>query len=384
MIRDLMARAEKLRPAAIQRLEQLVMLESPSGHAELISALNGELAAVFAGVGARVERDPGPDGDHLVCRWSAAANAEPAGHVLLIGHSDTVFAAGSTAGRPFRLLADADTVTGPGVYDMKGALVEVELALRLLADCTVPLRRPVRLVIVNDEEIGSPDGHRVVQAHADGAVAAIGLEPPLPGGGLKIGRRGVARVELAVDGVEAHAGLDADLGISAIDELLDQLTSLRTTFEGTPEMAVNIGTIAGGTRANVIAGHASAELGLRFSTPQAERAVLGTLESLSPIRAGAAVRTDRLSYRPAWAADTANPVAAALVQIAARAGLDLAVGVSAGAGDTNVTGASGLPTVDGLGPEGSGAHAASEQASLTSLVQRAALLAAYLGDEGSL
>jgi glutamate carboxypeptidase len=128
----------------------------------------------------------------------------------------------------------------------------------------------------------------------------------------------------------------------------------------------------------VVAGHARAEIGLRFATVEAERALLRAVESLRPVRPGATVRTNRLSYRPAWAPDPANPLAAELVGLAAAMGVGLPTGFSAGAGDTNLTGAAGIPTVDGMGPHGSGAHAASERASVGSLLQRAALLASYL------
>jgi glutamate carboxypeptidase len=373
----LLVRADGLREHALARLERLVSLESPSGERGLLAAVADELQAGYERAGARVQRDPGPDGDHLVCDWAGAA--ADGGHALLIGHYDTVLPAGSIDSRPFALAGDV--LSGPGVFDMKGALVSVELALRLLADDGRALRRPVRLVIVNDEELGSPDGQRVVAAHALGAVAAIGLEPPLPGGRLKTGRRGVARVRLTVDGREAHAGLDQADGVSAIDELVDQLTGLRD-LGGAPGVGLNVGTICGGTRANVVAGHAGAELGLRFADAAAERSAQERFDALRLVRRDAVVKTEWLSRRPAWAADPANPLAAEFVALAAGLGIELGTGTSGGAGDTNYTGAAGIPTVDGLGPEGKGAHGPAEEASLRSLLERAALLADYLGDQG--
>lgn len=375
----LLAQARELRAYALDRLERLVMFDSPSDEPALLRAVQRELADGYAAAGARVEHLPGADAGHLLCHWPAESVPASEGHVLLIGHCDTVFPRGTPTERPFRLAADGDTVTGPGVYDMKGALVAVELAMLLLARAGRPPRRPVRLLVVSDEETGSPDGQRVVAAHAEGAVAALGLEPPLPGGGLKVGRRGVARVEVVVDGVEAHAGLDAAKGVSAVDELVDQLVALRAVRPGPPEAELNVGTITGGTRANVVAGQARAEIGLRFSTVEGERSLLAALESLRPVRAGATVRTRRLSHRPVWTVDPANPVAAQLVASASELGLGLFMGSSGGAGDTNLTGARGVPTVDGLGPDGGGAHATHEHASIASLLERAALLADYLG-----
>ena len=369
-------RARQLRAEALDRWERLVAMETPSGDTALITELNRELERGYRAVGAQLERVAGPGGDHLVCHWTGAPDA--VGHVLLVAHSDTVFPAGTTAGRPFRLAADGDTATGPGVFDMKGSLVQVELAMRMLAETGSAPSRPVRLVIVNDEEVGSPDGRSVVAAHAHGAEAVLGLEPPLPGGGLKVGRRGVARVRLSVDGVAAHAGLDADQGVSAVDELVDQLVALRGLLPRAPEASANVGTVSGGTRANVVAGTADAELGLRFRTAESERQVFAALASLEPVREGARLHTERLSYRPAWAPDPASPLTAELIALARGMGLTLPVGTSGGAGDTNATGAAGLPTVDGLGPEGHGAHSDSETASLTSLLDRSALLAAFL------
>lgn len=216
---------EQLRERALARLETLVMAESPSGEPELLRIVNADLEQAYRALGARVTRESGPHGDHLVCEWPGTALDDA--HILLIGHSDTVLPVGTTVERPFTLHEDGDTVTGPGVYDMKGSLVAIELAFALLREQGLCPSRPVRLVVVNDEEIGSPDGRRIIAAHAEGAFAALGFEPPLPGGTLKTGRRGVARVRIDVQGVEAHAGLDASLGTSAIDELIDQIAAVR-------------------------------------------------------------------------------------------------------------------------------------------------------------
>ncbi|WP_327424285.1 M20/M25/M40 family metallo-hydrolase [Streptomyces sp. NBC_01527] len=368
--------AEQLRDRALTRLETLVMAESPSGEPELLRIVNADLEQAYRALGARVTRERGPDGDHLVCEWPGTAPDDA--HILLIGHSDTVLPVGTTVERPFTLHEDGDTVTGPGVYDMKGSLVAIELAFVLLREQGLSPSRPVRLVVVNDEEIGSPDGRRIIAAHAEGAFAALGFEPPLPGGTLKTGRRGVARVRIDVQGVEAHAGLDASLGTSAIDELIDQIAVVRGAVPAPPAAEFNIGTISGGTRANVVAGTAWAEIGLRFATPAAEAAVLGALDSLTPVRPDAKLTVTRLSYRPAWERDPANPLAARLAALAAERGTDLLTGTSGGAGDTNLTGSLGIPTADGLGPDGAGAHSMSERASVASLLDRAALLAAYL------
>ncbi|MFD6416154.1 M20/M25/M40 family metallo-hydrolase [Streptomyces sp. NPDC060194] len=373
---ELLALARTRGDACLERWERLVALETPSGDADLAAVFGKELAAGLAPTADRVEHPPGPGGDHLVAHWPG--RSADAGHVLLVAHSDTVFPAGTVAGRPFTLAEDGDTVTGPGVFDMKGSLVAVELAMDLLARTGGAPSRPVRLLVVNDEEIGSPDGSRLVAAHADGAVAVLGLEPPLPGGVLKTGRRGVARIRLSVRGVGAHAGLDAAQGVSAIDELVDQLAALRAVAAGLPDAALNVGTVSGGTRANVVAEHAEAEIGLRYATPETEQALLAAAREPRAVRPRAVLSARTLSHRPAWARDPENPLAAELVALGGPLGLDLSCGTSGGAGDTNLTGALGIPTVDGLGPDGAGAHSEDEWASLSSLLTRGALLASYL------
>ncbi|WP_448322245.1 M20/M25/M40 family metallo-hydrolase [Streptomyces sp. CO7] len=375
---ELLAPAQEQADACLERWERLVTLETPSGDAELAAVFGKELARGLARTADRVEHPAGAAGDHLVAHWAGRADAPDDGHVLLVAHSDTVFPAGTVARRPFTLDADGDTVRGPGVFDMKGSLVAVELAMDLLARTGSAPHRPVRLLVVNDEEIGSPDGSRLVAEHARGATAVLGLEPPLPGGALKIGRRGVARVRLAVRGVSAHAGLDAALGVSAIDELVDQLTALRAVASGLPDATVNVGTIGGGTRANVVAEHAEAEIGLRYAAPETERALMDALLGATPVRQRAELTAETLSHRAAWAMDPANPLAARLVGHAAELGIELPLGSSGGAGDTNLTGSLGIPTVDGLGPAGAGAHGDDEYASLSSLLERAALLAVFL------
>ncbi|MPY38364.1 M20 family metallopeptidase [Streptomyces adustus] len=378
---ELLALARTFGDSVLERWERLVSLETPSADPGRAAVFGKDLAAGLAATADRIGHPSGPGGDHLVAYWNGRGTPDDGpgtGHTLLVAHSDTVFEAGTIARRPFTLAKDGDTVTGPGVFDMKGSLVAVELAMDLLSRTGAAPRRPVRLVVVNDEEIGSPDGSRLVARHAEGAHAVLGLEPPLPGGALKIGRRGVARVRLSVRGVGAHAGLDAALGVSAIDELVDQLASLRATAASLPDAALNVGTITGGTRANVVADHAEAEIGLRYATPETEQALLGALLTPTPVRERAVLSARTLSHRPAWAMDPANPLAAELVALAGTWGLKLPLGSSGGAGDTNLTGALGIPTVDGLGPAGAGAHGEDEHASLSSLLERAALIAAFL------
>jgi glutamate carboxypeptidase len=368
---ELRERSDAARDDAVHRLELLVNLESPSGDAARLLALHAVLADRLTDLGAAVETVPGPAGDHL--RASLGGSAVPGRNVVVVGHLDTVWPAGTLQRRPFRV--DGALAHGPGTVDMKGALVSLELALRLMREMRLPFAHPVQAVLVSDEEVSSPDGRGPVLAAAADAAAVLGIEAPHPNGDLKNGRRGVARIRLEVEGRESHAGLAAADGVSAIDELVDQLLWLRHALAGVDEASCNVGHIAGGTRANVVAGQARAELGLRFSTEAAQESVLASLAALAPVRAAAGVRSTVLSSRPAWSPDPASQLVAFVREQAALLGERIGAGPAGGAGDTNFTGASGVPTVDGLGPNGRGAHSADEHVQIESILRRAELLA---------
>ncbi|MFD4655272.1 M20 family metallopeptidase [Kitasatospora sp. NPDC058444] len=366
-------RARALVGAVRRRCADLARIESPSGDAPRLDALAEELAAGFRATGATARREPGPAGDHLVLEWEGRDESLP--HLLIVGHHDTVWPVGTLADWP--VTEQDGRLTGPGVVDMKGGLAVLESALSLLADLGERPHRTVRLVVVSDEEVGSPDGRRLVERQLRGAAAVLGLEPPHPDGRLKTARRGSTRVRLTVTGREAHAGNDAHDGVSAVDELVDQLVLVRD-LAGQPGTELNAGRISGGSRANVVAGRAEAELGLRFATVEAQRRTLDDLARLAPLRPGARVRTEVLSSRPAWPERTGNPLLRHVRSLAAMLGQQLDGAPAGGAGDTNLPGSRGLPTLDGFGAVGAGAHARHEHIRLDQIAPRIALLAALL------
>ncbi|MFJ4792170.1 M20 family metallopeptidase [Kitasatospora purpeofusca] len=369
----LSTRARTLAGAVRRRCADLARIESPSGDAPRLDALAEELAAGFRATGATVQREPAPAGDHLVLQWEGRDESLP--HLLVVGHHDTVWPAGILTDWP--VTEQDGTLSGPGVVDMKGGLAILEGAFALLADLGQRPHRTVRLVVVSDEEVGSPDGRRLVERQLRDAAAVLGLEPPHPDGRLKTARRGSTRVRLTVTGREAHAGNDAADGVSAVDELVDQLVAVRglTSLPGTE---LNAGRISGGSRANVVAGRAEAELGLRFSTTEAQRRTLDNLARLTALRPGARVRTEVLSSRPAWPERSANPLLRHVRSLAAVLGQQLDGAPAGGAGDTNLPGSRGLPTLDGFGAVGGGAHARHEHIRIDQLAPRIALLAALL------
>lgn len=371
--------SERIRDAAMgledfgrERLKSYALAESPTGDVAALDACARLIEAGHAEAGGVTRRVPGPAGDHLVTTWGPTGGP----YVVLLGHYDTVWPVGRLAQMPYT--DDGTRITGPGTYDMKAGLVAVEMAMRALAAAGVRPAIGVRAVVVADEEVGSPDGRSVVEREVAGATAVLGLEPPHPGGVLKTGRKGSTRVKLRVTGREAHAALDPEKGVHAIEELIDQLAATRAAVPGDGSAMYNLGRIEGGTRANVIAGEAWAEIGLRFATPEAEAAVLGAITSPRPVRDGAEVHAEILSSRPAWAPPESNPLLDAVAAAGRTVGQTITGRPASGAGDTNYTGALGVPTLDGFGPDGQGAHAAGEGILVSSLTERATLLAAVL------
>ncbi|MBW0255188.1 M20/M25/M40 family metallo-hydrolase [Cellulomonas sp. PS-H5] len=368
--------ARRRLPADVGRLERYVRLETPTGAAEALDALADLVVADARAAGFRGDRVPTADpasGDAVVLDLPGRGPRAGDAPALLLAHHDTVHAVGSV---PVR--RDGDVLHGPGTYDMKGGLVVALAAAELLGAAGLG-HRPVRLLVTPDEEVGSPATAGLIRDAARGAAYALGLEAPGAHGGLKTARRGSTRLRLHVTGRAAHAAVDPDAGVSATEELLDQLLAARRFLAEHPSVLANVGVVAGGTRTNVVAESARADLGLRFVTRASERAVLARLTEPVPVRPGADVRAEVLSRRPAWEPGAASQgLLAAVAAAAGRIGQDVTGAPAPGAADTNLTGAAGLPTLDGFGPGGGGAHAATERVRLPALASRAALLAATL------
>lgn len=365
----IMSAARRQFEPARQRLRGYSLHESPTGDTAALNGFLSTLEGSYATVGGRSHRVTSDVGDHLVVEWGHGDRP-----LCLVGHHDTVWPVGTLAGMPY--VDDGSVIRGPGVFDIKGGLVVVEMAFRVLDELgLLASAYPVRLIVVSDEEIGSPDGRRVVLDETCGAYGVLGLEPAHPDGALKTARMGSTRVRLRVTGREAHAALDPEAGVSAVDELVDQLLRLRELLAEDRTTLCNVGRIEGGARTNVVPGLAFADVGLRFADASSERTVLDALSQSRPVRTGAEVVAEVLSSRPTWVEPSDNPLLAEIAAVGARLGQEITGRPASGAGDTNFVGAAGIPALDGLGPLGQGAHAAHEHIQAESLVDRAALLA---------
>jgi glutamate carboxypeptidase len=302
--------------------------------------------------------------------WFGPTGVEP---VLILCHYDTVWPSGTAAERPVR--QDGDVVHGPGVFDMRGGIVAALAALELAQ----PLTRAVRFVLTPDEETGSRGSGELIRDAAGDAALVLVTEPPLDGGALKTSRKGWAGYTLGVRGRAAHAGLEPEKGASAVDELVDRLLDVRRLADPALGTTVNAGVIGGGSAANVVADSAWARIDVRALTVAEQQRVHSELESLRAERAGTSIRLETEVMRPPMERTPAIGSAFARArELAGEIGIDLLEGPAGGASDGNLVAPLGIPVLDGLGPEGGGAHALDEHIQVDSLVERAGLIAHLL------
>ncbi len=368
-----------LRPRSSEMLEvveALVVHESPSRDKPALDALAGRLAGRFAAIGLDAERLPNPTGgDHLRMRLGDPADARPP--ALVLCHYDTVWNVGTLAKMPFRV--EDGRAYGPGVYDMKSSLVLVEYALRALRSLAEGPPRPVVVLFTSDEEIGSPTSRALIEGQARASAYVLVMEPPLPGGGLKTARKGVGHFTLEIEGRAAHAGVEPQNGVSAIVELAHQVLAIGRIADPASGTTANVGVVSGGTTSNVVPAEAIAIIDARATTLDEARRFEDAIFALRPVLGGSKLRVRGGFSRPPM---ERTPPSAVLYDraraIGQALGLDLAEGSTGGASDGNFTAALGLPTLDGLGMPGAGAHAENEHILIDALPERAALLAALL------
>jgi len=375
-MKSLLAFCERELPWLIETIEALVCLESPSGDAAAINRCVAELESRLGGLGGlggRVARLPGgPAGDHLRAEFGSGAR-----RVLLLGHIDTVWPAGTLARRPFR--AEGGRLHGPGVFDMKAGLALAVLAVKALAQESDGLPGVVVLLVTADEETGSAASRGIIEAEARVSDAALVLEPALPGGALKTRRKGCGEFVLRVSGRAAHAGIEPELGASAISELARQIPRIEALRDAAAGTAVNVGVVRGGSRPNVVAADAEAVIDVRVASAAEAARVTAALGALKPVDPGTRVAVAGGIDRPPMERSPAGAALFAVAQaVAADLGRTLGEGRTGGGSDGNLTAALGVPTLDGLGAVGGGAHADDEHVTIADLPWRAALVAGLL------
>ena len=355
-------------------LKRMVEMESPTDNKAAVDSLGSFLAQEFERLGGKVtffsEKEAG---NHLKAEF-AAGTGKPA---LLLGHFDTVWSMGTLAKMPFHI--EGTRAFGPGIYDMKAGIAMMIFALRAL-QASGGQTRPVTVLLDTDEEVGSTTGRPVVEATAKGCEAVLVLEPSQgPKGHLKTSRKGVGDTTIRVRGRASHSGVDFEKGRSAIVELARQLLEIVKFTDLDRGITVNPGVIQGGTRSNVIAAEAWAEVDLRIAHA-ADAAVLEKkFAALKPFDPDCSIEISGGMNRPPMErTDGTVRLFTIAKEIAGQLGLTVDESSTGGGSDGNFTSALGIPTLDGLGALGEGAHAVNESIVIEQLPIRTAVLAGLL------
>ncbi len=363
-------------PSMLESLSVLVGHESPSRDKAALDGLASLIESRFRALGGHVTRLPNPaGGDHIRAAFgSPSCDHSP---LLILTHYDTVWPLGTLARMPFRV--EGDRAHGPGIYDMKASQVLVESALSIYGVAARDLNRGVVVLATSDEEIGSPTSRGLIEAEARHAGAVLVMEPPLRDGRLKTARKGVGRYELKAHGRPAHAGVEPEKGRSAIVELAHQILALNGLARPELGTTVNVGVISGGTTTNVVPAEADAQVDVRVSTLAEANRIDAAIRALSPATPDVTLTVSGGINRPPMERTEAVAGLFGRVREVGRVfGWDLGEGSTGGGSDGNFTAGLGIPTIDGLGAMGDGAHADHEHILISSLPERAALLAALL------
>jgi glutamate carboxypeptidase len=359
----------------VNLLKNIVTRESPSQDKKAVDACSSFVVGEFKKIGAKISRFPQKKtGDLHLVEYPASAKAETEGQILILTHIDTVWPVGKIVKMPFFI--SGSKVFGPGVLDMKSGLVMAVFALKALHEMSIRPARRIAVFINPAEETGDEASEEMILRLAKKSTYVLCLEPALPGGALKSQRKGRLVIRLEVKGRAAHAGTP-EKGINAIDELMSQLRRLKKLAAG--GVTMNVGQIGGGEKANIVAEEAWAVLDWRFWNSRQQEKIISTTKQLEPSKPGARKKFLVDSLTPPM--EKTKPSAQLLLEvkkIASALDMILEDGKAGGGSDASLASSLGVPTLDGLGPDGDGMHGENEHLILPSLVQRTALLTEIL------
>jgi glutamate carboxypeptidase len=371
---------EGLRPheAAMTRLlGKFVRAESPSFDKAAVDRFGRIVAAEWRRRGAKVtvlrQRERG---DHIRAEWNPRGNGAK-GQILVLGHLDTVYELGTLKRMPFR--ASRGRAYGPGTFDMKGGLVLALMAVDALIGTSRTPQKRIVFLWTSDEEIGSRSSRVIIEREARLSDAVLVLEPASgPEGNVKTGRKGVGEIEIVATGRAAHAGLNPEEGINAIEEIALQIVKFSKWNKPNQGITVNAGVIEGGTRTNVVPETARVIVDLRATRAGDMRALERKFHALRPNLRGAKLQIRGGFNRPPMERKNSAALFAKARVLAREMGLSLGEAHVGGGSDGNFTAALGVPTLDGLGAVGEGAHSPEENVVIRALAERAALIASLL------
>ena len=370
-----MERLERELDVMLEKVSALVRQESPTNLPDAVNAARHLVTTWTEELGARVTQHArSGSGGILEARFGNPEDGRKP--IFLLGHLDTVWPVGTLARMPWRV--KDGWAHGPGVLDMKAGVVMALSAMKLVRE--VDAGRPVVLLLSGDEETGSHQSRELIEEIATGCRAAFVLEPAQgPEGAYKTARKGVGQFRLEITGVPSHSGVDFSAGHSAIRELvwqIEQISALTDLERGT---TLNVGVVGGGTQSNVVAASAWADIDLRVKTLADAEAIAREMNALKPRDAECTLSlTGGLNRPPMERTEGTAALFTHAKELATALGLTLEEAATGGGSDGNFTSALGVPTLDGMGAIGVGAHAENESIRIDSLAPRTALLAAMI------
>jgi glutamate carboxypeptidase len=363
--------------AIIALIRQFVECESPSDNPAAVNRFVESIAGAVSPFAQVKTVAGGRFGKHLVCEMQLPGGRKR-GQILALGHSDTVWPMGTLSGMPFRQAQGR--LWGPGVLDMKAGIAFFIFAVQALRELDIAVPHKVVLQINSDEEVGSESSRGLTEKTAARSQAVLVLEPGTGlAGKLKTARKGVGDFTVTVRGRAAHAGVDFQAGASAIVEISRQIERIAQFVDLKRGITVNPGVISGGTRSNVIAAEASAEVDIRLMRLKDFPALERKFRALKPFDKRCSIEvTGGLNRPPMERSPAIARLFRAAQRLARQLGVEIEESLTGGGSDGNFTSAMGVPTLDGLGAVGEGAHAANESIMVDRIADRTALLAKLL------
>ncbi len=380
---EVLERLRLQKPAMLDTLRAMVEIESPTLVKPAVDAFGDFMAQRLSALGGRVTVHRQVErGNHVQADFGneerVAHGSHSAGPLLILGHLDTVWDVGALRAMPFRV-ADG-RASGPGALDMKSGLTMALHAIAALQELRGRLPRPVTVLLTSDEEMGSQSSRALIEDLARRCSAALVLEPAAGlSGALKTSRKGVGDYVVKVTGVASHAGLDFDKGHSAIVELARQIEKIAKFVDRKRGITVNPGIVRGGTRTNVVPAEAEVEVDVRIARPQDAAFLDRRFRSLKPFDRRCRLTVSGGIDRPPMERTRQTAALYGIATGVARSlGFRLKEAAVGGGSDGNFTAGLGVPTLDGMGGVGDGAHAAHEFVFIEELPRRAALLAGLI------
>ncbi len=377
-MRELLAGLRKRQAAMVTLLGEFVNRESPSHDKAAVDGFGAMVAREWQKRGADVKTiEQKERGNHLRIEVKPAQERAD-GQVMVLGHLDTVYPLGTIAKNPFRV--EGGRAFGPGTFDMKGGLTLALFAVDALQDAGIAVRKNLVFLWTSDEEIGSTTSRKIIEAEAKRSDAVLVLEPAFgASGNVKTQRKGVGGAEIVVTGRSAHAGIDPEKGVNAVHELALQIERLMKMNDRRRGITVQATVVTGGTVSNVVPEHARAEVDVRFSKIADGTAIERKLRGLKPILRGARVEViGGVNRPPLERTASVERLFHHARGLSRQMGLKLGEAATGGGSDGNFTAAMGVPTLDGLGCVGDGAHSPNEHVVVRAMPERAALIAGLL------